>query len=144
MERTRRTNSGNDARNLEHTSTRSQRPRAVHDECDKRDERDRRLCRGSGNATSGNSRPDDDPGDERKEEGKPSFGHPPMRPVYTLGFFVSRPFVSYDVRDLSSLLLFGPNSTIRVIVREARVGDLHKREEEERGKRATKAEEEEG
>lgn len=60
--------------------------------------------------------------------GKPkrrvSFGHPPMRPVYNLDFFVSRPFVFNDVRDLSILLLFGPNSTIRVIVRERRVGDL--------------------
>ena len=67
-----------------------------------------------------------------------------MRPVYTLGLFISRPFASYDVRDLSIGLLFGPNSTIRVIVREIHAGDLHKREEEERGKRATKAEEEEG
>ena len=46
------------------------RDQGLYDECDKCDGIDRRLCRGSGNATSGNSRPDDDPGDERKEEGR--------------------------------------------------------------------------
>jgi hypothetical protein len=59
-----------------------------------------------------------------KPERRVSFGHPPMHRVYFVDFFVSRPFVSYDVCDLSILLLFGPNSTIRVIVRERRVGDM--------------------
>ena len=59
-----------------------------------------------------------------KPERRVSFGHPPMHRVYFMDFFVSRPFVSYDVCDLSILLLFGPNSTIRVIVRERRVGDM--------------------